>query len=292
MKGHRALWTTCLCIGIAFSAFDTCAQVVFQGGEDAFPQLMDDQVEMMNPSDQPGILDSLNGSDRAIILEAGASESFIRQFDDFSTYLTNHDMAAAATALEGLQAETPYETTWLNLARFQLEARQGGSPARQMQYLLQTFEAAESIRGLILLPKEVETTTRRKLLQLQIQTNHLHEALGTYALMEAKEDVEGVAAFQSLVRQVEELATNDVSYPVVAELDTAGKWQLALHKRQFYIDEVVGKVGDAAIVCDEKSQTLTVEPLLGYALPAALGGCVLVFTGDPGTRFVVIQYRD
>ncbi len=277
----KALW-----LGAVLLTTETCAQVMFPGAE---PSDQNAMILNNDPLAQPGILDAF---DPEIVIELpGAGADFIRQFETFSEQLTNGDMTSAVAALEDLRPGNPYEDTWWSFARFQLAARLE-NPAAQLWYLLQLFEAAQSIEGLFLLPKELETSSRRVLLQLQIQNNHLREALDTYALMEQKEDGDGVAAFASAAQQIGELATNATSYPVAAELDDEGQWQLALHKRQFYVDEVTGELAEAEIACDEKSQTLAIEPLFGYTLPAALGACVLTFTGEPGTRFVVMQYRD
>lgn len=232
----------------------------------------------------------LNSRDRAIGIP-DASYDFRRAFDSFNELLSSGDDSGAAAAIAKLRAHNEYERTWLDFAQFQLAARTGDK-ALALRYLERSFAAAHSIDGLILMPAELERTMRRILVQLYIELNYLQEALATLAVMEERGDSEGAAAFASARTRIEALADNAEAYPVAAQLDEEGSWRIALHKRQFYLDEIEGRLAEAVVTCDRRSQTLAVEALVGYTLPAALGDCSLNFSGEAGTRFVFMQYRD
>ncbi len=288
-SGNRTFWKAYLCLGALLLSCESFAQ-------EAMSIPMQRELER-----REAMLDG-NPSPESILGEfsvplspyAGANAAFTRQFEKFSEYLAGGYTDSATAVLDRLEAQrgiNQYEATWLNLGRYRLAVAQG-NPADQLQHLQAMFDTAESAREVVILPEDLEKMARRALLKLQVQNNYLREAMATYDLLQQNGDEEVVAAFESAMAQIHDLASNEVAYPVAARLDDSGEWQIMLHKSQFYIDEVSGKVAEAELGCDEKSQALAVEPLIGYAVPAALGNCTLTFSGEPGTTFVVMQYRE
>lgn len=281
-----------VCLGIAVIFCTAASAAIAQAPPFNTQQLFNEAQQKLQPIGTPTWTNDLRVP---LSPYEGARSVFIEHYDNFAKALMAGDSAQAHAALDALQAVTElndYEQAYIHLARYQLAEQRRASPAEQLRPLQAMFDTINGAATLVPLPQQLTTMARRALFKLQMQSNHLREAMYTYEQMQANGDSEAVSAFSDAMAQVKALADNEQHYAISALLDDTGEWQLALHKRQFFIDAVQGIVSSVDAACEKKQQSLQVEALIGYTVPASWGQCTLTFRGQPDTSFVVTQFRE
>jgi hypothetical protein len=159
----------------------------------------------------------------------------------------------------------------------------------QMEHLKNALgESLESPHWRSYLDAEA-TTARRALLLLQVRNKYFAEALSTLELMRLKGDDEGVELFRQLSELVSAEKASAEPYGAAGRVGENGSWSIALFRRSFYFDDLLGSVEELKLRCQPGLVFFAFDPETRYEVSDSARECRLEVIGAPGTTFTLVQ---
>lgn len=217
----------------------------------------------------------------------GERRVFIEQYRRLEAAFKTRDRAAADVAMRKLQKlkiATLDEDTNYRLAVYKY-AYQWGNTAQQLFAIRQVlFDESYLSRA----------QDRGALLSgvgLDLDAHDYGDALQIWKrLKKAGIDQMTAAKLDFVIRQLQQLRTNDVAYKVDGTLSDDGSWSLDLFKRHFQAIVATGGITDVKLRCSRGYVHFMFDPHLQYTVNGKYGGCRIELLGSPGTRFQLVQF--
>jgi TonB family protein len=215
----------------------------------------------------------------------GARPQFSKAYRDLFKYVNANDKAGADAAMRKLSVDNLYEDAYFGFAQ-SVYAQKWGTESEQLAGL---SRAVAHENGARFLPKKQFIVALSAMLPLQVRARDFSGALQSFVkLQKLGADEALLATFKPTIDQINALKDNDRSFSVPGEI-VDGSWCLPLFKRKFSVDVTSGHLSEVKLRCERKYVFFAFDPTLEYKVSEKYGACLLQLTGDPGTKFKLMQ---
>jgi len=140
------------------------------------------------------------------------------------------------------------------------------------------------------LPEPVLSATLRRRIMLDAQLGYVSDALQAYWELAGRKALEPGDAVQALIPKLEARLASPEPLAAIARIGQDGRWTHAPTRRTFSVTNVSdGKLKDIRVNCGTYRRVLNFQKDVDWTLPPIYPRCDLVFTGDPGTDFLIVE---
>jgi len=138
--------------------------------------------------------------------------------------------------------------------------------------------------------KEQRSGLLLTLMEAQIATGHLRAALNTWEKLEPElSDPQLQHRLADQIAEIQRVIASDKPTSVTGKIDAGYKFPYELAKPSFALSNVVGRLAEAKLYCQNGRVAFAVVESTAYTLKKDLGACTLILVGDPDTTFEIID---
>ena len=126
--------------------------------------------------------------------------------------------------------------------------------------------------------------------EVKIATGHLRAALNTWEKLEPElSDPQLQHRLADQIAEIQRVIASDKPTSVTGKIDAGYKFPYELAKPSFALSNVVGRLAEAKLYCQNGRVAFAVVESTAYTLKKDLGACTLILVGDPDTTFEIID---
>jgi hypothetical protein len=139
------------------------------------------------------------------------------------------------------------------------------------------------------LSRGVTSALLRLRFRLDASLGFMLDAANAYAELQGLGDLAADDPFIGYGNQVIDALTSGKDLVGKARLGDKGTWTHVLYRDSFTLADINGKVESLYLQCAGRSRQIPFVPDVDWSVPASWGRCGVVFAGNPGSTFTIIE---
>jgi TonB family protein len=221
-----------------------------------------------------------------------ARPDFARRFQLLERHIRQGDLEKAGVALANLESfgrANLYEDAFYWWARAMYYSATG-APELRRESLLRAIAYA-GVDGRSGLPAAMHARGLTELYGDYIRTAELAAALDTYRQLAQRVGKDKVSQeLHSHAASVRALLESDAAIEAQGHVASDHPWHHRLSRDSFEFAEIQGELHRLSLWCEQRAVELEIDPESSWQVPASWGACEIYVSGEPGTRFNLVEY--
>ncbi len=213
------------------------------------------------------------------------SRKFLKTFESLDAATRTQDRARVEELLTKLKPTNLAEQSYESIARYYY-ARTWGTDEEERAHLRRAV-AGETKPGV--LPEPMFVGVLYSQFNLQVKTEDFGGALKSWEMLKPYAPQDMRDKLQGTVDQIEALRKTDRPVRLAAQVGSGASWFGQLFKDRFRIAVTSGRVAEIKLRCQKQYVFFRHREGAAYKIDPGSGTCGIEVTGDPGTRFELIQ---
>jgi hypothetical protein len=145
--------------------------------------------------------------------------------------------------------------------------------------------------GRFLDEKSIDGALRLRI-RLEAACGDLAESLAWYEILKRHSEIKPDDSIAQVIAKLHELIDGPAALTSDARIPLAGEpafWQHTLLKRSFQFQSITGKLDRFDLLCARHSIRSAVSDKANWTVPASWSSCVVNVSGQPGTKFQLVE---
>ena len=226
--------------------------------------------------------------------QKGARRTFIRKYKKAMEHIRNRQLDEAqfmTKELSQIDDLNLYELPYVNVALGMLAEMKGDTVSA-----LRSYSRAVRADGAYL-EKDAYRAVLRHYFASLVSSKRFSNALNAYNTIDESEKLKSDDPIAKAAKEIEALKFSGEAFVVPVEIDedcNCGDDQPLFHyellRREIGIRNLNGSLSKLKMSCDATTATTEYEPGWTWRAPASWGDCSVMFYGEPGTTFQIVEY--